>query len=126
MTNPHQSRQPIDADLTVGANIRKLRAENGLTLQELGARLGMSHQQIQKYETGNNRVSAGVLYRLARAFCVPIESLFEGEEDEASQDTAAMQLGRARTKCHVVIDRTASLPALHAITKVLRALQDET
>ncbi len=126
MSRSGKGRQPLGADLVVGANIRKLRAKNGLTLQELGARLGMSHQQIQKYETGSNRVSAGVLYHVARVFCVPVESLFEGDEDEAGQDTAATQLGRARKKCHVVIDRTTSLPALNAMTKVLRALQDET
>jgi transcriptional regulator with XRE-family HTH domain len=45
-------RKPLEADLVVGANVRKLRGENGLTLQEFSSQLGMSHQQLQKYETG--------------------------------------------------------------------------
>ena len=42
-------RKPLEADIVVGANIRRLRNEQGLTLQELALRLGMSHQQLQKY-----------------------------------------------------------------------------
>lgn len=125
MTSPGQRRQPVDADLAVGANIRKLRVENGLTLQELAAQLGFSHQQLQKYETGSNRVSAGVLYHIARAFCVPIDSLFEGAVDSACPDRAVTELTRARVKCHVIVDSASSLPVLDAMSKVLRALQEK-
>lgn len=55
------ARLPPGADLVVGANIRRLRTEHALTLRAFAARPGVSHQQLQKYETGINRVSAGVL-----------------------------------------------------------------
>lgn len=118
------SRKPIEADLVVGANVRKLRGERGLTLQEFASQLGMSHQQLQKYETGSNRVSAGVLYMMARAFSVPIDALFEGVDDTTGLDEASKALQVARGKCHTVVDRTSSLAVLNSMAKVLRAMQD--
>lgn len=117
-------RKPLEADLVVGANIRKLRGEHGLTLQELASQLGMSHQQLQKYETGSNRVSAGVLYILARALSVPADALFEGVDDTTGLDETTTALQFARNKCHTIVDRASSVPALSSMAKVLRAMQD--
>lgn len=125
MTRSGRGRQPVEADLVVGANIRKLRAENGLTLYDLATQLGLSHQQLQKYETGSNRVSAGVLHHVARIFCVPVDALFEGFDDTADTNPAATAITRARSKCHAIVDRNTSLPVLDAMAKVLRALGDK-
>ena len=107
------------ADLVVGANVRQLRADAVLTLSELAEALGISHQQLQKYETGANRISAGMLYELARFFVIPVDQLFEGSDAEVSEDA---ELIRARRKCHAVIDRTGSKSKLEAMAKVLRAM----
>lgn len=117
------SRQPVNADLVVGANVRKLRGERQATLAEVSAALGMSHQQLQKYETGANRVSAGVLYELARYFAVPIESLYEDADSERGQKDS--ELLRAQRKCHAIIDRTSSPEVLETMSKVLRAILDD-
>lgn len=106
----------------VGANIRRLRTDNGMTLQAFASRLGVSHQQLQKYETGSNRVSAGVLYRVSCALCVPVGALFEGVDDNADPDPAATDLARARNKCRVIVNNATSLAVLNAMAKVLRAL----
>ena len=118
------SRKPLEADLVVGANIRKLRGEHGLTLQEFASQLGMSHQQLQKYEIGSNRVSAGVLYVMARAFSVPVDALFEGVDDIAGLDETTKALQLARNKCHSIVDRASSVTVLAAMSKVLRAMQE--
>ena len=55
-----------DIDRLVGDRIRQRRILMGLTQDQLGASLGISYQQIQKYETGANRVSAGRLYLIAQ------------------------------------------------------------
>ncbi len=110
------------ADLVVGANVRQLRADAGLTLSELADALGISHQQLQKYETGANRISAGMLYELSRFFVIPVDQLFEGSDAEVSGDA---ELIRARLKCHAVIDRTDSKPKLEAMAKVLRAMSGD-
>ena len=55
-----------EIDQLVGDRIRQRRILMGLTQDQLGAALGISYQQVQKYETGANRVSAGRLYLIAR------------------------------------------------------------
>ncbi len=116
------NRQPVDADLIVGANVRKLRGERQATLADVSAAHGMSHQQLQKYETGANRVSAGVLYELAKYFAVPIETFYEDEGSEVTQQDS--ELLRAQRKCHAIVDRTSSTEALDTMSKVLRAILD--
>lgn len=59
----------------IGAELRQQRAEHGLTQQDLASELGVSFQQIQKYERGG-RISAGKLYILAHALGIPIGALF--------------------------------------------------
>jgi transcriptional regulator with XRE-family HTH domain len=54
----------------------------GMTQQQLGDAVGIKFQQIQKYETGMNRVSASRLWDIARALDVPISFFFEGLEGE--------------------------------------------
>ena len=67
---------PIDA--VVGRTIRAMRLSKGLSQGGLGTRLGVSFQQIQKYENGTNRVGAGRLAQIAMALDVPMESLLQG------------------------------------------------
>lgn len=118
-------RQPVEADLVVGANIRRLRNEHRLTLQDLALRLGMSHQQLQKYETGSNRVSAGVLYHVAHALNVPVDALFGGVDEGFPLDLEAEALHLARNRCHAIVNRASSVPVLESMAKVLRALRDK-
>lgn len=67
---------PIDA--MVGRTIRMLRLSKGISQGALGRRLGVSFQQVQKYENGSNRVGAGRLAQIAMALDVPMESLLRG------------------------------------------------
>lgn len=62
----------------IGARIRRRRTELGLTQEQLGQALGVSYQQVQKYETAANRVSAGRLYELARECAVDVTYFFDG------------------------------------------------
>lgn len=70
---------PIDA--SVGAQVRALRRQRSLTQTQLGEVLGLTFQQIQKYERGTNRISASKLAMLAAALKVPVNAFFEGCED---------------------------------------------
>ena len=69
---------PHKVDIHVGKRIRQRRWLVGLTQQQLGAAVGIKFQQIQKYETGSNRVSASRLWDIADALGVPITFFFEG------------------------------------------------
>lgn len=67
---------PIDA--IVGRRIRTRRLLLGLTQTQLAQQLGVSFQQVQKYENGANRVGAGRLVQIAQILGVPIDTLLEG------------------------------------------------
>lgn len=73
-------------DSHVGRQIRKYRQSRGVTQQELARALGISYQQIQKYENGANRVSAGRLYIIAKALGTQIGAFFEDSALSLRQD----------------------------------------
>ena len=78
-------------DAHVGKRIRQRRWLVGMTQQKLAAAVGIKFQQIQKYETGANRVSASRLWDIADALDVDVAFFFEGLRDEvdtSSSDTA--------------------------------------
>ena len=114
------SRAPTRVDQLVGGKIRALRIAQNRTLAELGSELGISHQQLQKYETGTNRLSAGMLSVVAEALRVPIADLFEDESDvdKSTQDPAL----KVRAECHDWIERTKSTEKLETMARVLKAL----
>tara|TARA_R110002072_G_scaffold1176_9_gene9726 strand:+ start:291 stop:665 length:375 start_codon:yes stop_codon:yes gene_type:complete len=69
-------------DVHVGKRIRQRRWLTGMTQQKLAELVGIKFQQIQKYETGANRVSASRLWDIADALGVPVSFFFEGLKDE--------------------------------------------
>jgi transcriptional regulator with XRE-family HTH domain len=71
--------RPIDAH--VGSRIRLRRTLLGLSQERLGEALGLTFQQVQKYETGVNRVSASRLFDLSRVLDVPIGFFFDDVPD---------------------------------------------
>lgn len=73
-------KHPVDVH--VGKRIRHRRWMVGMTQQQLGEVVGIKFQQIQKYETGMNRVSASRLWDIATALEVSISFFFEGIEDD--------------------------------------------
>ena len=79
---------PSEVDVHVGQRLRVRRALLGLSQEKLADALGLTFQQIQKYERGTNRVSAGRLYDLSKILDVPISYFFE--QFGKSQDTHAL------------------------------------
>lgn len=75
---------PNAIDIHVGSRIRQRRALAGMSLMELAERVGISYQQMQKYETGDNRVSASRLWHIAHLLDVPVSYFFEGLEGRSS------------------------------------------
>ncbi len=72
-------------DVHVGKRIRHRRWLVGMTQQQLAEKVGIKFQQIQKYETGANRVSASRLWDIADALEVKVSFFFEGIETEGSE-----------------------------------------
>jgi transcriptional regulator with XRE-family HTH domain len=74
-------RTPAQVDIHVGCRVRMRRRFLNLTQQQLAESLGLTFQQVQKYERGANRISASKLYEIARALGVPAPYFFEGLAD---------------------------------------------
>jgi transcriptional regulator with XRE-family HTH domain len=70
-------RSPTLIDVYIGAHIRKHRLARHLTQRQLAKMSGVTMQQLQKYETGDNRVSAASLYEICKLLKVRIGSMFE-------------------------------------------------
>jgi transcriptional regulator with XRE-family HTH domain len=78
---------PIDAQ--VGNRVRIRRMLIGMSQEKLGDLLGLTFQQVQKYEKGVNRIGAGRLFEIARILGVPIDFFYDGigEPAKSSEDT---------------------------------------
>lgn len=73
-----ESRAPSPIDVAVGARIRALRELRDVSQKDLAGQLGVTYQQFQKYETGDNRVSAGRLWEIAKVLRTTIVYFYEG------------------------------------------------
>lgn len=83
---PLAGKHPVD--LHVGKRLRHRRWMTGMTQQQLADAVGIKFQQIQKYESGANRVSASRLWDLSQALTVPVSFFFEGLEDNSAAKPA--------------------------------------
>lgn len=88
--------RPDPIDLTVSRNLRQLRIEAGMTQTDLGQAIGVSFQQVGKYEQGTDRLSASRLWQCAAVLGVPLVRLFEDDVLEAALFRAAATLSASR------------------------------
>jgi|TARA_R110002072_G_scaffold249922_10_gene408813 transcriptional regulator with XRE-family HTH domain len=75
------TRGATEIDQHVGARLRVRRQLLGMSQQALGQRLGVTFQQVQKYERGANRIGASRLFFVAQALDVPVGYFFEGLDE---------------------------------------------
>lgn len=78
MSSMHAARSASPIDSHVGTRIKKRRKDVRMTQEKLGEQLGVTFQQVQKYERGANRIGAGRLWELSKVLEVPITYFFEG------------------------------------------------
>ena len=86
MTDLLESRPPNPVDLHVGARIRLRRRMQGVSQEKLADALGLTFQQVQKYERGANGVSASKLYEIATALQAPVSYFFDGLADPSTDE----------------------------------------
>lgn len=84
-------RRPNTVDAHVGFRMRERRTQLGYSQERLGEMLGVTFQQVQKYERGVNRMGASRLYHVSRVLGVPVQYFFQSMPDE----TAASMTGFA-------------------------------
>lgn len=125
-TSPaHEARKPTDADRVVGQRLRQGRRELGMTQETLAAMLGVTFQQIQKYEAGHSRMSAGRLLEIAVAIGRPVSWFYEPFEIAENPDTLRgrdLQAHDLKRDARRLVDEIADLESLQAAVHVLQAL----
>jgi transcriptional regulator with XRE-family HTH domain len=110
----------------VGARIRILRNHRGMSQGELAGKIGVTFQQVQKYEKGTNRVGASRLSRIAAVLGVSVGELFESSENKTAIAKSPFRLLAERDALRVLtaFSRTANPRVRRAITKLLESVAD--
>lgn len=117
--SPQRDIIPINGDVrqSIGSNIQMVRLSRGLTQTDLALAIGVSYQQVQKYELGRNRVPSDRLYDIALVLGVSVSSLYSGEslsliaEPITRHDKRMLQLSKhlSLQQLDIVIDIMKSL-----------------
>jgi transcriptional regulator with XRE-family HTH domain len=119
---------PDPIDVAVGLRLRTLRKSRGMSQEQLGRALGITFQQIQKYERGTNRISASMLVKSARALSVAPTSLLPEEGEPAPKSPAIMALIAQLRGAEELIESYARIksPRLRrALLQMSRSLANE-
>jgi transcriptional regulator with XRE-family HTH domain len=95
-------------DRLVGERVRLLRLARGISQTALGTRIGVTFQQVQKYEKGVNRISASKIVEIAHTLGVDVSDLFEGAAEPVSVTGMAEREGYIPTAVDLSIIRTLS------------------
>lgn len=104
---PQTVELPDPVDTHVGLRMRALRLAAGLSQTELGLRLGVTFQQVQKYEKGANRVSASVLSRAAKALNCQVQEFFPAS-GAPEAEVSSLAMGRRSAQLMGLYERLDS------------------
>ena len=102
-------RRPHPVDVYVGSRLRLRRILLGMSQQKLSDALGVTFQQLQKYENGSNRISASRLYQLSRLLSVPISFFFAEYGEDSKGESSAGQTPIAEEMTHPEMSRRETL-----------------
>ncbi len=92
-----KKKNPNPIDVHVGNRVRMRRMLIGMSQEKLGERLGLTFQQIQKYEKGANRISASRLFQMAQILGVPVQFFFEDLPQQATEEEEGFGETREQT-----------------------------
>lgn len=90
------ARSVSDIDTEIGRLVRNRRRERNMTLDDLARTLGLSYQQVHKYENGTNRISGGTLYKIAAIFACDLTELFPAQDWQGAATDPVTRLGAVR------------------------------
>ncbi|MEQ8559635.1 MAG: helix-turn-helix transcriptional regulator [Henriciella sp.] len=114
-------RKVSDADRGIGQLVRQARRRVGMTLDDLAKKLGLSYQQVHKYENGTNRISAGTLAAIANILSVPVDHLFP-EDALADRNGENSELDRMRGEVSRLVRTIDDPKKLEAIVTILKTV----
>ena len=98
------SGKPNPIDVHVGARVRLRRTLLGMSQEKLGEAIGLTFQQVQKYERGANRIGASRLFDLSRVLDVPVSFFFDDMSDDISLQSPRMMIAGLAEESIVTFD----------------------
>jgi len=110
-----------ELDFRLGQHLRDLRRRQGDTQAGLAAKVGLTFQQIQKYENGSNRVSALMLVKLAEALNTSPSEILQGVDEEATAPASQSEADRLLD----AFNRIHSAETRSSVLKIVLALADD-
>jgi transcriptional regulator with XRE-family HTH domain len=113
---------PSSIDRMVGVNLRAIREYKGYSQIALAQVLGVTFQQLQKYEKGENRLSAERLYEVCRLFQLPYDCFFHGLDGEACPEMNTIHGDRLALEAFRLIEAVSNPVEKQKIVNVVRAL----
>ena len=116
------TQNPHPADKLAGARLRQVRLEHGLSQEKLAEMLGITFQQIQKYENGTNRLSVSRIHEIARHLAVDAGVFFNPQMDDATGAKAYLKAAEAKPAPLEFADQLKTREAI----ELLKALQQLT
>lgn len=118
-------KNPNPIDVHVGSRVRMRRMLAGLSQEKLGERLGLTFQQVQKYEKGSNRVSASRLYQMAQILGVPVQFFFEELPEQSKGSFGSAQGFSESSQETMIMDFLNSSDGLQ-LNKAFSEISDPT
>jgi transcriptional regulator with XRE-family HTH domain len=120
------AKRPDPLDVMVGAKIRIFRTHRGLSQSDLADKIGVAFQQVQKYESGANRVGASRLSRIAAALDISIGELFEPSQRKSPNSKSPFHLLAERDALRVLkaFARTTDPRVRRAIAQLVESIAD--
>lgn len=115
-------RKVSDADRGIGQLVRQARRRIGMTLDDLAKKLGLSYQQVHKYENGTNRISAGTLAAIANILAVPVEHLFPEDVLLGDSDAEDSEVDKYRSEVSRLVRTIDDPKKLEAIITILKTV----
>ncbi len=107
--------RPNPVDIHVGARVRLRRTLLGMSQEKLGEAIGLTFQQVQKYERGANRIGSSRLYDLSRVLDVPVAFFFDDMPDTVAASSPAQRRGMAEEPVSYELDPMAKRETLELV-----------
>ena len=110
--------KPNPVDIHVGSRVRLRRTLLGMSQEKLGAALGLTFQQVQKYERGTNRIGSSRLYQLSRILDVPVSFFFDDMPGEMTHRQAGLGEGHEATFDQEDLSKRETLELVRAYYRI--------
>lgn len=116
-------RTPSETDTIIGSNLRRLRVQRSMSLARLADSLGMTFQQIQKYENGLNRIAVATLIEMRKALRCELEDFLVGIDIGNSEEPAPQAFSSKAVSAASALDNISASEVKNSLVRLLAEIE---